>query len=103
MRTFLPVLLTLTFMAWVHPASVQAQPSPFQNTLQDRAREAVRSGDYIPLSRIVRRLQRQTPGKMLDANLNGDTYSIRWLANDGRRIDYQVDATTGRILSSRGN
>lgn len=70
---------------------------------QDRARDGVRRGGQIPLSRVIQTISRQLPGRMLDAgleNLGGrQIYRIRWLTNDGRRLDLLVDATSGVIVS----
>ncbi len=79
-----------------------AQPYGMQNSLQDRARDAVQAGEFVPLADIVQRLQRRTPGRLLDAQLRREVYRIEWLSQDGRRIDYRVHAGTGRILSVRG-
>ena len=74
---------------------------------QDEARSGVRQGRYVPLARILPGIGRRTPGRQLDAgieeNWQGRTvYRIRWAAQNGRRIDYIVDAETGAILRAEG-
>jgi uncharacterized membrane protein YkoI len=74
---------------------------------QDEARRAVREGRHVPLSRVIDEIRRQTPGRQLDAGIETDpsgatVYRVRWAAVDGRRIDYIVDAQTGRILRKEG-
>jgi len=73
---------------------------------QNQAREAVRRGQTVPLGRVLRELQRRTPGRHLDAGLEQRdgrlVYRVRWAAADGRRIDYIVDAQTGAVLRAEG-
>jgi uncharacterized membrane protein YkoI len=60
----------------------------------------------VSLEQVVGRIASRTPGRLLDAGTEsrGDrmVYRVRWQANDGRRIDYIVDASTGAILSANG-
>ena len=65
----------------------------------DQARGGVQSGRLIPLSRVIQMIAARVPGRVLDAGLEGRNYRVRWAANDGRRIDFIVDAETGQILS----
>ena len=74
---------------------------------QDDVRRGVRQGRYVPLNRVIPNLQRRYPGRQLDAGLeqgwNGQpVYRVRWAAENGRRIDFIVDARTGQILDSEG-
>ena len=67
---------------------------------QDQARGGVQSGQLVPLSRVIEQIGRRTPGRVLDAGLEGSNYRVRWATTDGRRIDFIVDARTGQILSA---
>lgn len=71
---------------------------------QDDARRGVREGRLAPLSQILTQIRRRTPGRQLDAGLEQDhgrpVYRVRWAAWDGRRIDYIVDAESGRVLGA---
>jgi uncharacterized membrane protein YkoI len=63
----------------------------------------VQQGRYVPLPQIIQAIRRQTPGRMLDAGLEAGpggrmVYRVRWAADDGRRIDFIVDAESGAIL-----
>ena len=73
---------------------------------QDEARSGVRQGRMIPLESIAPRLNRRTPGRLLDAGIESrgglPVYRVRWQAADGRRIDYLVDAATGMIIVADG-
>ena len=74
---------------------------------QGEAREAVQTGRAIPLGKVIDQIRRRVPGRPLDAgleDLNGRTvYRVRWAADDGRRIDFLVDAETGAILQANGD
>jgi uncharacterized membrane protein YkoI len=65
----------------------------------DQARDGVQSGRLVPLSRVIEMIGRRVPGRVLDAGREGRNYRVRWAADDGRRIDFIVDAETGQILS----
>jgi uncharacterized membrane protein YkoI len=73
---------------------------------QGEAREAVQTGRAMPLGKVINMIRRQVPGRPLDAgleDLNGRTvYRVRWAADDGRRIDFLVDAESGAILQANG-
>lgn len=72
---------------------------------QDEARQGVRQGQLVPLSRVIEGIRRRTPGRQLDAGLESENgrpvYRLRWMAPDGRRTDYIVDAATGAILRGK--
>jgi hypothetical protein len=72
---------------------------------QDRARDAVRSGQALPLPEIMGIVRGRYPGKLLDAKLsrrgNALIYRIK-LRGRGNRVQHlQVNARTGNILSVR--
>ncbi len=74
---------------------------------QDEAREGVRNGELRQLGGIISDLRRRQPGRMLDTGIergpNGQAvYRIRWAAQNGRRIDYIVDARTGAVIGAEG-
>ena len=74
---------------------------------QGEAREAVQTGRAIPLRQIIDMIRRRVAGRPLDAGLedwNGHAvYRVRWAAEDGRRIDFLVDAENGSILQANGD
>jgi len=110
-------LLTLTCLALTAPvglAHAQSHKDPPADAQadslgadwgpqQDEAREGVRQGRFVPLSKVIAQIERRTRGRTLDAGLEQaggrPVYRVRWAASDGRRIDYIVDAQTGAILS----
>jgi len=71
----------------------------------DEARDARNKGDVKALNQIFRQLKRDHGGYQVDANLfnrqSGQVYIIDWVTDKGRRIEFTVDAKTGRILSSK--
>lgn len=73
---------------------------------QDEARDKVRGGEIVPLARVLGELRRRTAGRQLDAGLEDaggrPVYRVRWATDDGRRIDYIVDARTGAVLQADG-
>ena len=74
---------------------------------QNEVRQAVREGRHIPLGQAIDAVRRRSPGRELDADIvpgadGRADYRLRWAANDGRRIDYLVDAATGAIVGVEG-
>jgi uncharacterized membrane protein YkoI len=74
---------------------------------QDEVRRAVRDGRHVPLSQAIAAVRQRSPGHMLDAGMElgpegRSLYRLRWATNDGRRIDYLVDAATGSVVGVRG-
>jgi uncharacterized membrane protein YkoI len=74
---------------------------------QDEVRRAVRDGRHVPLSQAIAAVRQRSPGHMLDAGMEPGPegralYRLRWATNDGRRIDYLVDAATGAVIGVQG-
>ena len=73
---------------------------------QNEARDAVRRGKHVPLQQVLETLRRRTPGRILDSGIEyrggRAFYRVRWAAEDGRRIDYLVDAETGAVVRATG-
>jgi len=72
-----------------------------------QAREAVKEGRTVPLSKIFQSLKREYGGYQLGADLysrdgGGAVYEIDWLTDDGRKVHVTVDAQTGAIIDRRG-
>ncbi len=74
---------------------------------QDRARDAVRRGQALPLAQIIRGLKNYCPGTFLDAALvrsrQGLAYQVRILRPSGRRVTLLVDAGSGAVVRGRCN
>ncbi len=91
--------------AWTEPPpGAFPAPGPWR-VQQDAVRMGVRGGRMAPLGYVISNLQRRTPGRQLDTTVEFEdgrpVYRVRWITNQGRRIDYVVDAATGRYLGER--
>jgi hypothetical protein len=88
---------------WGGPPPVMA-PGPWR-VQQDAVRTGVRGGRLAPLGYVISNLQRRTPGRQLDTAVEFEdsrpVYRVRWITNQGRRIDYVVDAASGRYIGER--
>jgi len=60
-------------------------------------------GNTVPLSVVLSNIRARYPGKHLDSSLNGNRYRVKWLTPDGRLLVIMADASSGNILSVRGN
>lgn len=81
-------------------------PGSWRNE-QAEVREAVREGRRRPLGQVIETVRQRAPGRLLDAGVepgpNGrPAYRLRWASQDGRRMDFLVDAETGGILAVEG-
>jgi uncharacterized membrane protein YkoI len=98
-------LFVAAVLAAALPGAASAQRGPDSlgadwRAQSDQARGGVQSGRLVPLARVIEQIARRTPGRVLDAGLEGRNYRVRWATTDGRRIDFIVDAETGQILSA---
>ena len=98
-------LLAVLGLMHAPTALTQGQDQGWGNQFSPgEAREAVKEGRTVPLSRIFQSLKRQYGGYQLGANLysqdsGGAIYIIDWLTDDGRKVVVTVDAQTGAIIS----
>ncbi len=71
----------------------------------ERAREAVRSGEAMPLDALLVRVGAAYPGRVLELELEREhgrwVYEIRVLQADGRLLRLDVDAATAEVLRVR--
>lgn len=82
----------------VAPAAVSQQfPG---NSWAPQSNDARR--DEVPFEQIKRDLERRHGGQMLQSNRRGDRHVITWLDRNDNRLEIQVDARTGRVISERG-
>ncbi|MBW8366579.1 MAG: PepSY domain-containing protein [Arenimonas sp.] len=65
-----------------------------------RAREGVRSGELLPLERLLADALRQHPGDVLEVELDDGEYEIEILREDGRVVELTFDARSGRLIES---
>jgi len=72
---------------------------------QDAARDGVRSGRLMSLDAVLRKVQAQVPGRLLDAELQdgrSPVYRIKMLSPDGGVVHVTADARNGQILRVQG-
>jgi uncharacterized membrane protein YkoI len=71
----------------------------------DRAREAVRAGEVMPLGEVLGRIASAYPGQVLEVELEREDgrwiYELRLLAADGRLLRLELDARTAEVLRVR--
>ena len=64
---------------------------------------AVRKGEILQLSEILKRVKPEINGRILEIEFENSRhnpiYEIYVLDRAGRRLEYEVDARTGKILS----
>lgn len=104
-----PLLIAAAIAAVATPAGLLAllAPQAAAATLKpgdhDYAREALRRGEILPLTRILPIVQQRVPGDVIEIDLDDDDdgarieYEIKVLTPNGRVIEVKVDARTGRI------
>lgn len=88
------------------PTPPQRPPPPQAARAQPEAKPA--EAATLPMTTLIASLSRSAPsGRFLNATpttVGGKpAYVMRWTTEDGRRIDYTVDARTGGILSQKGD
>jgi len=95
-RMLIPALVALLITT---PALAQ-RGGGFPSSQWDRSGED-REEREVSLNQVQRQLQSRYGGQMLDAQKAGDRYIISWITKDGRRLTIEVDASSGRVLSTR--
>lgn len=101
-------ILALSALTAAPAAFAQQGGNPWANQFSPgQAREAVREGKTVPLSKVFQQLKREYGGYQLGAELysrnDGTTiYEIDWMTEDGRKAHFTVDAQSGAVLSRRG-
>jgi len=94
-------LFPLAFsLAFVLAAPVEAGRN------QDKARDAVRAGEILPLDAVLAAVGRQVDGRVVDVDLreqgNAYTYRVKVLTPEGRLVIVTVDAVTAAVIGVRG-
>lgn len=70
---------------------------------KNRGQPADDGGGCLPLKRVIKSVQRQYSGRVLDAGQSGSgVYWIRLLTNDGRVVDISADCASGQIIDVQG-
>lgn len=84
-------------LAHDHPGGIRERD-------HEEARAARTRGEIRPIAEILRGIQAQFPGQLLDVELKKGkkgrpwVYELKLLTPDGRRLELAVDAGDGRVL-----
>ncbi|SDP49590.1 hypothetical protein SAMN04488595_11063 [Ralstonia sp. 25mfcol4.1] len=77
------------------------------DTDADRARAALRSGEILPLARILDTVSRQYAGDVIDVKLDRDDgiwqYEVKLLLPTGTVAKLEYDARDARLLKAKGH
>ncbi|MFH1493529.1 MAG: PepSY domain-containing protein [Pseudomonadota bacterium] len=72
----------------------------------DRARQALESGEILPLQAILERVGRDHPGQIMEVELErkneGWRYEIKLLRSNGALVKFKIDARNGTVLGIKG-
>jgi uncharacterized membrane protein YkoI len=105
MTTRLTLALAVLAFAGLGAAPGLAGSSDKQHASEHEiAREALRRGEILPLTRILPIVQQRVPGDVIKVKLDDDDkrieYEVKVLTGAGRVIEVHLDARTGRILKT---
>lgn len=69
------------------------------------AKRLLDSGEILPLEKILKKVRLIHQGKVLEVELEKEhakaIYEIELLTNDGTVLELKIDATTGKLLSTK--
>lgn len=72
---------------------------------QHESMRLVEQGDILPLQQILDLLGREQVGRVLEVELESEhgryIYEIELLGEDGRVLEYEIDAASGEIISRK--
>lgn len=73
---------------------------------QDRAREAVRRGEAVPLAQVTEHALRTFGGRVIEVDIDGERrrieYELELLLDDGRVIELKYEGRTGHLIEIKG-
>jgi uncharacterized membrane protein YkoI len=71
----------------------------------DRARQALESGEILPLPAILQRVEREAPGQIMAVELERHDgqwiYEVKVLRTGGSLVKLKLDARDGTVIESR--
>lgn len=98
-------------VAFVTFVALMACSLPAQTVLasgkhdHERAREALQSGQILPLRTVLEKLEREHPGKVLEVELEQEhevwIYEVKLLQSDGQLVKFKLDARTAVVLKRK--
>lgn len=94
-----PALMAVLLIGMALPAARASDDND-----HERAREAVRSGQVLPLPTLLQRMHRTHPGQVLELELDRDDgrwiYEVKLLQASGQLLKLKVDAASGQVLQA---
>lgn len=97
------IALTIAFFLALGLAPVRANdllvPAQWHSE-QDRARDAVRSGQAISPGQAKQAALRAYPGRFLDMSFGGNAYYVKIMTAQNRVMVVTVDAASGRVIGA---
>ncbi|WP_295042044.1 PepSY domain-containing protein [uncultured Paracoccus sp.] len=92
--------LLVIALSLVLPSAAGGQEDPLPDF--ERAQTAVERGEILPLVQILRQLEAEQPGTVVEVELEYEdgirVYEVELITPDGRLIEVDMDAATGEIL-----
>lgn len=71
----------------------------------ERARQAVKAGEVLPLRSVLERVERDYPGQVMEVELEREhgmwIYEIKILRDNGALLKLEIDARDGRVFGSK--
>jgi Peptidase propeptide and YPEB domain len=105
LNTSPPRLLKQLTLTSLLAAAFLTVPASASDKDHDRAREALKAGQVMPLRTVLERLEREHPGQVLDIEIEEEhgrlIYEVKLLQDDGRLIKLELDAKTATVLSRK--
>ena len=94
----MPIPSRLLLVALLLLPAVRADPL----SDHDRARAAVLRGQFVPIETILADALKRQPGTVVELELDMEDheYEVESLRADGRVVELEYDAGTGRLLES---
>ncbi|WP_026381381.1 PepSY domain-containing protein [Afifella pfennigii] len=87
--------LLLTILLLISPAALADKD-------HDRARDALRRGEILPLAEILPKIERRYRARLLEVELEREdgiiVYELELITRDGRIIELEVDAASGAVI-----
>jgi uncharacterized membrane protein YkoI len=101
----LPVLLAVAVLSAGQAAAEDLHEGESDHD-QDRAFEAVQRGEVLPLDKVLAGLGQRHPGELIGVELERRAgrwiYEVRLIDGNGRLIDLDIDARTGKVIRPEG-
>jgi uncharacterized membrane protein YkoI len=99
--------LLLLFASLAPPLSPARADDDDDHRQRESLNAAVKNGEIMQLSDILKKVRSQIKGRILEIEFEDSKqnpiYEMYILDSGGRRLEYEVDARTGKILNLQGD